>query len=108
MKTDQTAIYQKAELLINQIEQELKNIGEWQEKQPDPKLFENMGAFGSHTMPFTTWLQFVLISNVRKIVLDRGTFPTSSAVATYAYRNFEDRKYEELNALLSKFDELFN
>jgi hypothetical protein len=51
MKTDQTAIYQKAELLINQVEEELKNIGEWQEKRADPKLFENMGAFGSHTMP---------------------------------------------------------
>jgi len=101
-------IYQKVEEQINQVEQELKNLGHWREAQPNPKLFENMGAFGSNTMPFTMWLQFVFIPNVKKIITEQGTFPKSSQVATYAYRNLEGNEYDRLNALLSEFDALFN
>jgi uncharacterized protein YqcC (DUF446 family) len=99
--------YRNAEERLLRIENELRNLGEWQVIPPDPALFDNMGAFGSNTMPFTTWLQFVLIPNVKNIISKRGKFPESSSVATYSYRNLDGEKYATLNNLLSDFDALF-
>lgn len=106
--TDKRDIYQKAASMIGLIEQELKQLSDWRETPPDPQLFENMGAFGGNTMPFTTWLQFVFIPNVRAIIAEKGAFPKSSSVATYAYRNLDEDRYSKLNARLSVFDALFN
>jgi uncharacterized protein YqcC (DUF446 family) len=101
-------IYQKSKEHISRIEKELKSLEDWQPLPPDPGVFTDMGAFGSNSMPFTTWLQFVFIPNVKEMIDKRGSFPKSSGVATYAYRNLEESKYERLKALLSDFDALFN
>jgi len=101
-------MYHRVEEQIALIVQELKELNHWQDVSPDPKVFENMGAFGSNTMPFTMWLQFVFVPNVKKIITERGTFPQSSQVATYAYRNLDEGRYERLNTLLSEFDAIFN
>jgi hypothetical protein len=66
--------YRNAEERLLRIQNELINLEEWQAIPPDPSLFDNMGAFGSNTMPFTTWLQFVLIPNVKNIISKRGNF----------------------------------
>jgi uncharacterized protein YqcC (DUF446 family) len=100
-------IYQQAEEHITRIENELKHLGDWQESPPDPQIFVDMGAFGSNKIPFTTWLQFVFIPNVRTLSSSHGQFPRSSSVAAYAYRNLEEDRYQHLNALLSGFDALF-
>lgn len=101
-------IYKSVEEKILSIENELMGLGEWQPLPPDPAVFVNMGAFGSNTMPFTTWLQFVFVPNVKEIISTQGVFPGSSSVATYAYRNLEEQRYDRLNALLGEFDSLFN
>jgi uncharacterized protein YqcC (DUF446 family) len=101
-------IYKGAEKKILSIENELIRLCEWQSESPNPAVFVDMGAFGSNTMPFTTWLQFVFIPNVKKIISTQSVFPGSSSVATYAYRNLEDQRYDRLNALLGEFDSLFN
>ena len=101
-------IYKRAEDKILGIENELIRLGEWQKLPPDPAVFNDMGAFGINTMPFTTWLQFVFIPNVRDIIIKQGNFPGSSAVATYAYRNLYAERYAMLNLMLSDFDALIN
>ncbi|WP_374951054.1 YqcC family protein [Mucilaginibacter sp.] len=101
-------LYKSVEAKTLSIENELIKLGEWRPVPPDPAVFVDMGAFGSNTMPFTTWLQFVFIPNVKKIISTKGVFPESSSVATYAYRNLEEERYDRLNALLSEFDSLFN
>jgi len=98
----------RAEEKILGIENELIRLDEWQQIPPDPALFNDMGAFGINTMPFTTWLQFVFIPNVKDIIIKQGNFPASSSVATYAYRNLDAERYAILNYMLSDFDALIN
>lgn len=101
-------IHKRAEEKILRIENELIRLGEWQPLPPDPAVFNDMGAFGINTMPFTTWLQFVFIPNVKDIIIKQGKFPGSSSVATYAYRNLDAERYAMLNLILSDFDALIN
>ncbi len=100
--------YELAAQKADEIENELKALGHWKNTPPDPAIFVNMGAFGSNTMPFTSWLQFVLIPRIRQIIDEKDKFPGSSSVAVVAYRNLEEDRYETLNRLLSEFDALFN
>lgn len=101
--------YDAALKLINDIEAELKRINRWSDTPLPEEKFIDMGAFGSKTMPFEQWLQFVLIPRVHSIVTSGGNFPSSSSVAAFAYRNFDgDDEAEQLCALLAEFDALFN
>jgi uncharacterized protein YqcC (DUF446 family) len=99
---------EKVRLSIQKIEDELKRLELWSESALSKDKLVNMGAFGSNTMAFTEWLQFVLIPRVQQIIETKEEFPTQSNVAAYAYREFDgvaDR--EILIQLLADFDRLF-
>lgn len=72
-----------------QLENELKQINRWSETPLAPEKLENMGAFGSNTMSFEEWIQFVLIPRIDQIVRDQDSFPAGSDLGTYAVRNFD-------------------
>jgi len=93
----------------NEIEAELKRLNRW-DQQPLPEdKFENMGAFGSETMSFEQWIQFVLIDTIREIVKEEAEFPSESNVGVYAVRVFDtDPDASRLTQLLSELDELIN
>jgi hypothetical protein len=62
-------------------------------------------------MTLYQWLQFVLLDRVRTIVAERGSFPASSQVSVYAFREFgTDPHYSgsRLPQLLSEFDDFIN
>lgn len=102
-------IYELAEQAINKIEAELKSLNVWSEEPLAPEKFENMGAFGSHTMAFTQWLQFVLVPRVRDVIARQGQFPAQSNVAAFAYREFDGQnEFQQLCRLLQEFDDLFH
>lgn len=69
-----------------------------------------MGAFGSNTMAFTEWSQFVLIPRVQFIIANKDAFLTQSHIAGFAYREYDGQEeiYGHLCQLLSEFDALFN
>lgn len=70
--------------------------------------YENMGAFGSNTMSYEQWIQFILIPNVQDIIETKGEFPSGSETGVYAVRYFDgDRDASQLITLLSEFDDLF-
>ena len=101
--------YELAEQSINNIEAELKRLNVWSEVPLAPEKFVNMGAFGSHTMAFTQWLQFVLVTRVRDVVAQQGQFPSQSNVAAFACREFDGQnEFEPLCKLLQEFDNLFH
>lgn len=90
----------------NEIESELKRLNRWDENPLPDEKFENMGAFGSETMAFEQWIQFVLIE---RIVNEEGGFPSESNVGVYAVREFDgDPEAGTLIQLLSDLDELIN
>ena len=93
----------------NEIETELKRLSRWDEKPLPEEKFENMGAFGSETMSFEQWIQFVLIDTIREIVKEDAEFPSESNVGVYAVRVFDtDPEASNLRQLLSELDALIN
>jgi uncharacterized protein YqcC (DUF446 family) len=100
--------YAEAGQKIDELETELKRLGRWSDQPLPPEAFENMGPFGSNTMAFEQWLQFVLAPRVRDIIASQGQFPSSSQVGVYAIRELDSAPdAEKLVALLCEFDALF-
>lgn len=93
---------------IDEIEQEMKRVGLWQEAPLAPEQYEFTRAFGMDTMSYDQWLQFVFLPRVREIISTRSKFPTSSSVGAQAVREFDTYpNAERLISLLSEFDTLF-
>lgn len=102
-------LFRLATANANKIEAELKRLNRWSSDQLPPEMFENMGAFGSNTMAFEQWLQFILIPRIHTTVEENGDFPQSSNLAPYATRVFDgDREAEHLQNLLYDLDGLIN
>jgi len=92
----------------DEIEQEMKRVGLWQEKPLAPEQYNFTSAFGMDTMSFDQWLQFVFLPRVREIISTRSKFPVSSSVGAQAVREFDGYpNAERLITLLSEFDRLF-
>ena len=89
------------------IENELRRLKRWQDLPLPPEKFEDMGAFGSNTMTFEQWMQFVLLPRIEHIVRNKEELPTDSMLSTYALRQFDgDADASNLIALLNDIDEL--
>lgn len=92
-----------------EIEAELKRLNRWSSEQLPHDRFENMGAFGSNTMAFEQWIQFVLIPRIQEIISEGERFPESSNLATYAVRAFDgDTDVAHLSDLLYDLDNLIS
>jgi uncharacterized protein YqcC (DUF446 family) len=96
---------------VDEIEAEMRRIGDWQSEPPPPEAFRDMGAFGHQTMAFEQWLQWVFLPRVREIVAERGDFPGASQVSQQAYKEWrmwgEKPDSERLLELLQEFDGMF-
>jgi uncharacterized protein YqcC (DUF446 family) len=93
----------------DEIEAELKRLGRWIVNPLPDEYLINMGAFGSNTMGFEQWLQFVLIPRIREIVKEKSDFPAGSNLAPYGIRYFDgDTNAERLQDLLYSLDQLIN
>jgi uncharacterized protein YqcC (DUF446 family) len=105
--TDSTKIYDQALALAHQIEAELMRLHRWQAEPMPNERFEDMGAFGSKTMSFEQWIQFILLPTIRDIVRERGAFPAESNLSAYAVRYYDgDTSVDGLHDLLSALDNL--
>jgi uncharacterized protein YqcC (DUF446 family) len=86
----------------------MKEAGVWDTPRPPDSAFEDMGAFGMNTMPFTDWLRWVFVPRVEQLIASNGPWPTSSQVAAQAAREGDtDDVVMSLVPALSTFDELF-
>ena len=95
---------------IAEIEAEMRRIGMWQ-ADPLPVNSSVTSAFGSDTMTFEQWLQFIFIPRVKEIVAAKGPLPSASQVAAQAHREWkmwDDRdNVDMLLKLLRDFDAMF-
>ena len=106
---NQKDIYARVLAKANEIEFELKQLGRWDQVPLSEEKFENMGAFGSNTMTFEQWLQFILIERIKETVAEKGDFPDSSMVSTYGVRVFDaDSEAGHLQSILCDLDDLIN
>lgn len=103
------SLYTQALAKADEIEAELKRLRRWESQRPPEEKFDNMGAFGSNTMPFEQWLQFVLIPRIHDIVKDQEEFPPESNLATYCIRSFDgNTEAGSLHQILFDLDDLIN
>src|SRR5262245_18365896 len=102
-------LYSQATVKAREIEAELKRLNRWCGEPLSDEKFENMGAFGSNTMTFEQWLQFVLIPRLLSLVEEQSEFPDESSLAPYAIRYFDgDGDADRLHEILHDLDELIN
>ena len=93
---------------IDRVEGELKRIGYWRDEPLPPEMYQFTQAFAMDTMPFSSWLQFILVPRVRSIIEVGGDFPATSMVAAQAVREFDGvAEADGLINALSDFDALF-
>jgi uncharacterized protein YqcC (DUF446 family) len=101
--------YSKLAALSAAIEAELKALGTLSTAPLDPGKLIDMGAFGSNTMAFEEWIQFILLSRIKQIIDEKGMLPSESMISTYAIREFDGNPdYNKLMALLRQLDDLAN
>jgi uncharacterized protein YqcC (DUF446 family) len=102
-------VYALVATKAKEIEAELKRLNRWTTEPLPPECFENMGAFGSNTMAFEQWIQFVLIPRIQEIITTKGEFPGESHLSAYAIRVFDgDTHADYLHELLYQLDTLIN
>jgi uncharacterized protein YqcC (DUF446 family) len=102
-------IYTLATNKAHEIEHELKHLKRWSTEPLQPEKYKDMGAFGSNTMTFEQWLQFILVPRIHAIVEEKGEFPNNSMLAPYAIRVFDgDPEAGKLHDLLYELDKLIN
>lgn len=107
MEDPYVAYYSEATSIASQLEIELKRLQRWEAEPLPEERYENMGAFGSNTMTFEQWLQFILIPTLHDIVAQGGNFPEDSHLATYAVRVWDgDWDTQSLQRLLQQLDDL--
>jgi uncharacterized protein YqcC (DUF446 family) len=93
---------------LDEIEEEMKRIGLWQEKPLAPEQYNFTSAFAMDTMSYDQWLQFIFVPRVRGTISASGKFPASSSVGAQAVREFDTvPNAARLVTLLSEFDRLF-
>jgi uncharacterized protein YqcC (DUF446 family) len=102
-------IYESVASKAAEIEAELKRLGRWMENPLPDECFEDIGAFGSNTMSFENWLQFILLPRIHEIIKEKSDFPSGSHLAPYAIRYFDgDADSEFIQHTLYSLDQLIN
>lgn len=101
--------YLQAASIAKQIADELKSLNRWSDHPLPEEKLQNMGAFGSNTMSFEQWIQFVLLPRLHEIISSKGEFPPNSSIAVYGVRAFDgDDAASNLQDLLRQLDDLAN
>ncbi len=101
--------YVQLATLARGIEAELKALHAWSDPPLNPEKLNDMGAFGSNTMSFEEWIQFILLDRINQIIESKDTLPSESMVAVYAVRQFDGMDdYNNLLDLLQQLDDMCN
>jgi uncharacterized protein YqcC (DUF446 family) len=94
--------------VVDQLELTLRRMDLWSEQPPAEASLASEQPFCFDTLPFSEWLQWLLIPRMRAIFAGRGTLPTRSAIHPYAEEcvpgGTTDRA--QLLALIGRFDAL--
>lgn len=88
-----------------EITRELKRLKQWID--PPPPLPEFRAPFGMDAMPFTLWIQLVLVPRLHGIEAGTMEIPRGSMLAAHAVREFDGQdEYIHLIELLHYVDDL--
>jgi uncharacterized protein YqcC (DUF446 family) len=96
--------------LLHAIEAEMRQLGLWSDTAPSPAALASRTPFCYDTLPFTQWLQWVLLPRMQLILERQDRLPPSSDIWPLAEHEFKklDIDTGELLRLVRRFDELIN
>lgn len=104
--------YEIVQKKIEEIVEELKSLNYWQAEPLPPASYNFQNAFGSDTMTFKQWLQFIFVPRVQIIIEKKGKLPGKSVLGEKAFVEYEKNSFypeaEHLVKLLEQFDDLVN
>lgn len=103
-------MYLQVDLLLDQIETELKACGLWALITPSAEAMQSTAPFFCDTMPLENWLQFVFLPRMRALVAGRLPLPQQIAVCPIAEEAFKpvDRQRLLLINRIADLDELLS
>ena len=81
-------IHTQVQALLIDLEADMRSVGLWEEREPEPEAFASEQPFFIDTMALNQWLQFVLIPRFRQIAVDREPLPTNCQIAPIAEEFF--------------------
>lgn len=76
--------HQNVATLLEQLENELRELALWQDKKPPSAALQSSQPFAVDTLEFHQWLQFIMIPRLRTLVTQQRPLPTSMAVSPMA------------------------
>lgn len=92
------------------IEEEMRNIGLWQEQSPSDEAFASREPFCIDTMDSHEWLQWVLIPRLSSLIDEGLALPNAFAISPYyeeAFKDDDSRDYIDLLNHLRELDTFF-
>jgi uncharacterized protein YqcC (DUF446 family) len=91
------------------LERALRDTGQWTDERPPPFDPADAAPFGGGVMPFTHWLQWVLLERLRGVAAGTEEPPGSSQVAAYAVRELDGQvDLDAVVGVLHDIDALVN
>ncbi|WP_371372820.1 YqcC family protein [Thalassotalea aquiviva] len=75
--------------LLNALEQELKNLGLWQQEGIDEDLLQSTQPFCIDTLSFEQWLQFVFLTKMHQMIEANQALPNNIAICPMAEESFK-------------------
>ncbi len=101
----------RARIALDDVVDEMKRVGLWEVATPTAEQLASMGAFGTASMAFEQWLRWVFVPRVLECLRTGGPWPTGSAVAVQATREWamwgDEPRFARLTEYLRAFDALF-
>lgn len=102
---------QLVSLVLDEIEEELRSLGLWQDEssRPAPEAFSSTIPFCLDTMQFHEWLQFIFIPKMKDVLEKEGVLPDRVLIHTMAEEIYRGKwaRFRKLIVALKKLDELF-
>ena len=97
----------RVEQLLQALEQELKQLGLWQQEPPSAQALASTLPFCIDTLEFHQWLQFILIDRLRQMLVLAMTLPVQSALHPMASEVYKEEmlRMQQLVTLLAELDE---
>ncbi|WP_372881459.1 YqcC family protein [Psychromonas sp.] len=95
--------------LLQQLENELRNKGLWQEVKPSQQALASRAPFAIDSLSFAQWLQFIFLDKMRELVRFSQPLPESMLILPMATEYFKSLPLNsaEIINIISRIDDLF-
>ena len=93
--------------ILEQIEQQLRQLDLWSTTPPSPEALQSTEPFCVDTLNLSEWLQWILIPRMRALLEGQLPLPGNCNILAIAEESFKELKqdYQPLLAAIKAFDD---